>query len=561
MSMRLEQKFKVAIYLRLSKDDGDLSLSENGKSESNSIHNQRELLMGYLKGHPEMELYGEYKDDGYTGTNFDRPEFQRMLESIRRGDVNCVLVKDLSRFGRDYIDCGKYIEKIFPQLGVRFISLNDHYDTAAMGSTDNIIIPFKNLINDSYSRDISVKVRSNLEAKRRQGAYTGNYTPYGYKKDDGDKNRLAIDEYAAEIVRDIFKWKIEGFSPEQIARKLDAMGILSPAEYKKSTGSHFVTGFQTSGKAKWSHVTVSRILGNEVYTGTLVQGKRSSLNYKTKRIVYNDPREWARVEDTHEAIVPRPQFDLVQQLMQEDTRAGSRGEAVQPYCGRIFCGDCQKPMFRKTVNSGGKRYVYYVCSSYKQDKTQCSQHSIREDVLDATVLATVQRQIEVILEMEKAMDKIESLSWENTELAKIDAGLAFQRQVVERNNALRLDIYEDLRSGILTKDEFLSMKEEFTSRIQEANQAIERLTMERSNLRHGMSQQQGWLAQFRQYENITEITRLVVVSLIERINVYEDAEIEVVFRQKNQFEDIMQFLNEQGGEFSGARVKKIGQAG
>ncbi|NBJ90190.1 recombinase family protein [Acutalibacter sp. 1XD8-36] len=544
MSKRLEQKFKVAIYLRLSKDDGDLSLSENGKSESNSIHNQRELLMEYISNHPEMDLYDEFKDDGYTGTNFDRPDFQRMLESIRRGEVNCVLVKDLSRFGRDYIDCGKYIEKVFPRLGVRFISLNDHFDTAVSSSSDNIIVPFKNLINDSYSRDISIKVRTNLDVKRRQGDYIGNYAPYGYRKDPSNKNSLLIDEDAAKVVRDIFKWKVEGFSPEQIAEKLNTMGILSPAEYKRAAGIRFATSFQSGAKAYWSHVSVRRILTNEIYIGVLVQGKRMAPTYKTKKTILRDSSEWVRIENTHEAIISRPQFDLVQQLMTEDTRASAGGGAVQPFCGRIFCGDCGSPMFRKTVNTGKKRYVYYVCSANKQDKSQCSKHSIRENVLDETVLATVQRQIEVILEMEKAMSEIDALSWETSEVAKIEAGIRYQDQIIEKNNALRLGIYEDLHDGILTKDEFLSMKEEFTARIDEAQGIIAQLNVDKGNIQHGMSQQQGWLAQFKQYRNITEISRLVVVNLIERVNIYEGAEIEVVFRQADQFESIMNFLAE-----------------
>lgn len=544
MSKRLEQKFKVAIYLRLSKDDGDLSLSENGKSESNSIHNQRELLMEYISNHPEMDLYDEFKDDGYTGTNFDRPDFQRMLESIRRGEVNCVLVKDLSRFGRDYIDCGKYIEKVFPRLGVRFISLNDHFDTAVSSSSDNIIVPFKNLINDSYSRDISIKVRTNLDVKRRQGDYIGNYAPYGYRKDPSNKNSLLIDEDAAKVVRDIFKWKVEGFSPEQIAEKLNTMGILSPAEYKRAAGIRFATSFQSGAKAYWSHVSVRRILTNEIYIGVLVQGKRMAPTYKTKKTILRDSSEWVRIENTHEAIISRPQFDLVQQLMTEDTRASAGGGAVQPFCGRIFCGDCGSPMFRKTVNTGKKRYVYYVCSANKQDKSQCSKHSIRENVLDETVLATVQRQIEVILEMEKAMSEIDALSWETSEVAKIEAGIRYQDQIIEKNNALRLGIYEDLHDGILTKDGFLSMKEEFTARIDEAQGIIAQLNVDKGNIQHGMSQQQGWLAQFKQYRNITEISRLVVVNLIERVNIYEGAEIEVVFRQADQFESIMNFLAE-----------------
>ena len=544
MNKRLEQKFKVAIYLRLSKDDGDLSLSENGKTESNSIHNQRELLLEYLRKHPDMELFDEFKDDGYTGTNFDRPEFQRMLECIWRGKVNCVLVKDLSRFGRDYIECGRYIEKTFPQLGVRFIALNDDYDTETRSGSDHILVPFKNLINDSYSRDISMKVRTNLEVKRRQGAYTGNYAPYGYRKDPSDNSRLIIDENAAGVVRDIFKWKMEGFSPSQIAKRLETTGVLSPAEYKRESGSRYVTGFQGGKKASWSNVTVGRKLGNEVYTGVLAQGKRTTPNYKTKGEIYKNPSAWDRVEGTHEPIIPRPQFDLVQQLMREKTRAGSASGTVQPYCGRIYCGSCHSPMFRKTVNSAGKQYAYYVCSANKLDKEQCSKHNIREDVLDAAVLATVQRQIEVVLEMEKALKQIDALAWETSELGKIQAGIQYQEQVIEKNNALRLGLYEDLNEGILTREEFLSMKEDVSQRIEAARQAIAQLTEDKNNIAHGMDEQQGWLAQFRKYENITEINRMVVVNLIERVNVYEGAEIEVVFRQRDQFNGIMKFLDE-----------------
>jgi DNA invertase Pin-like site-specific DNA recombinase len=183
--------FKVAIYLRLSKEDGNFSL--NGKFESNSINSQREIIMNYLKKHPEMEIYDEYKDDGKTGTNFERNEFQRMYDDVRLGKVNCIIVKDLSRFGRDYIDCGRYIEKEFPSMNVRFIAINDNFDNFNAQSTDNLILPFKNLINDSYSRDISIKIRSNLEIKRKQGEFISNFAVYGYKKHPDNKNQLIVD--------------------------------------------------------------------------------------------------------------------------------------------------------------------------------------------------------------------------------------------------------------------------------------------------------------------------------------------------------------------------------
>ena len=290
-----------------------------------------------------------------------------------------------------------------------------------------------------------------------------------------------------------------------------------------------------------------------MYTGILAQGKRTSPNYKTKGLIYKDPSEWDRAEGLHEPIISRPQFDLVQHLLKEDTRAGSHDSPVSPYGGRVFCADCQSPMFRKTVNSGGKRYIYYVCSANKLDKTRCSKHSIREDVLDAAVLATVQQQIEVILELEKTLSQIDALAWETSELGKIESGIHYQEQIIEKNSALRLGLYEDLNEGILTKEEFLSMKQEVSQRIEAAQQAIEQFMEDKNNIRHGMDQQQGWLAQFRKFQNVTEINRLVVVSLIERVNVYEGSEIEVVFRQQDQVNDIMRFL-----EGHSQAVKEVG---
>lgn len=552
-----DQIFKVAIYLRLSKDDGDLSFSENGKAESNSIHNQRELLHNFLKQHPELELYDEYKDDGWTGTNFDRPGFNRMLEDIHQGKVTCVVVKDLSRFGRDYIDCGKYIEKIFPQLGVRFISVNDNYDTFAMSSSDNIVVPFKNLINDSYSRDISIKVRTNLEVKRRQGEFIGNFAVYGYMKDPDDKNHLIIDETAAAVVRDIFKWKIAGLSPGSIAVRLNQQGVLSPMEYKRSKGSNFQSHFKKSTTAKWSHVAVRRILQNEIYTGVLVQGKRTTPNHKTKKFIYRNKEEWVRVEDTHEAIISRAQFHLVQELLQEDTRAAEEDTAVHPYCGRIFCGDCGAPAVRKTVRSGNKEYVYYVCGKNKADRTVCSKHSIREDVLNMAVLATIRRQIEVILDMDRALQDMERLAWERFEIKKIDASIAIQEEIIEKNNELRMGTYEDFQAGILTRDEFVAVKSEFTARIAESQKAIERLTQSKSEIQQGLSEQQSWLNQFKEYENISDITRRVIVSLVERILVFEGNEIEVVFRYKDQLADIMAFLEAQNEKINIADAPKL----
>ncbi len=253
--------YHAAIYVRLSKEDGDVAGAS--KAESNSISNQKELIRDFLKDKEDIVVVSERVDDGYSGSSFERPSFKLMLEDIKKGVVDCVVVKDLSRFGREYIDSGRYIERLFPALGVRFIAVNDHYDSLrGDGQGDEILVPFKNLINDAYCRDISVKIRSHLEVKRRNGEFIGAFAPYGYQKDGEDRHRLVVDAYAAGVVRDIFRMKLHGMSQDAIAGKLNSDGILSPMEYKNSRGINFRTAFRVKAASGWSPVAVRRILEN-----------------------------------------------------------------------------------------------------------------------------------------------------------------------------------------------------------------------------------------------------------------------------------------------------------
>ncbi len=545
MNKIIDQTFKVAIYLRLSKEDDDLSCSSGAKSESNSISNQRKLIYDFMKLHPELELYDEYKDDGKSGSNFDRAEFQRMMKDIEAGKVNCVVVKDQSRFGRDYIDVGKYKEKIFPKLGVRFITINEGYDSLSATSSDDLAFTINSFVYDFYIRDISTKIRTNLTAKKQNGEYAGAFVAYGYVKDSNDKSKLVVDQFAADVVRDIFRWKIEGLSPQNIAVRLNELGIPSPAEYKKLSGSNYKTSFQTSSKAVWSHVSVRRILKNEIYLGVMIQGKRTTPNYKTKTVVTKAESEWLRVEGTHEAIISVRDFELVQELLKDDTHCRAGDVTVPVYAGRIYCGDCGATAVRKTVSYAGKRYVYYVCNANKHDKTVCSRHSIREDILGQVIYQTVRHQIDLLLDVDKALRQFENLSWEKHKLKQLDASIEIQEEVVRKNNTLRLGIYEDLRAGLLDRSEYESLKKELAERIAEATAAIEKLNKEKREILDGVSKQQSWIEQFRQYENVTELTRPMVIHLIERINIFEDSNIEIVFRHRNQIEEILRFISEQ----------------
>lgn len=393
-----QKSILAADYLRLSREDGD-------KLESDSIRNQRSLINDFVKQHKEIQLVEEYIDDGYSGTNFDRPAFQRMLEDVKRKKINCIIVKDLSRLGRNYIETGRYLEKIFPFMGVRFIAITDHYDSATgSDDADQIIVPFKNLINDAYCRDISIKIRSQLDVKRKNGQFIGNFAAYGYLKDPEDKNHLIVDEYAADIVRLIFNLKIDGYSSQRIAARLNEMGVLPPLEYKRSRGMNYNSGFRSGSDPKWAVTSINRILQNELYIGTMVQGKNRKINYKVKKSSPIARENWIRVENTHEAIIPEESFQYVQSLLEIDTRIAPKRKSVYLFSGFVRCGDCGENMVKRSTTKKGKKYCYYHCSTYK-NKEGCSSHLISEKMIYEVVLDSVKKQIALLTEAEEIIKK------------------------------------------------------------------------------------------------------------------------------------------------------------
>ncbi len=487
----------------------------------------------------------EFCDDGYTGADFNRPDFQRMIEEVRCQKINCIVVKDLSRFGRDYIEAGRYIEKIFPSLGVRFIAINDNYDSVQTEQVGNeLILPFKNLINDSYSRDISIKVRSNLDIKRRNGEFVGTHVVYGYRRSEENKNRLVIDKTAAMVVQSIFRMKIDGFSPAQIAENLNHDGVPSPYEYKRLCGSRFQTGFRKQVQTVWSPVSIYRILKNEMYTGTLVQGKTSTPNHKIKVRSKKDASEWMRIENAHEAIIPAATFDMVQKLMLEDSRSPSGEVPVHLFSGKVFCADCQSPMTRKRTISAGKEYVYFICASNKKDRNVCKPHRITEQSIYIAALTVIQAQVSLALELEPALEKLGSVSWERRELERIQNGVSRQKEIIDYNKKMKAMIYEDFKTEIITLDEYNILKEDCDKKIADAKDTIERLHSNRNQVKAGLTGQQTWLSQFRQYENIQELNRRVVVHFIDKIEITSDKQINVVLNHADQFQTILAFLEE-----------------
>ena len=541
LSNNLSKTYLCGGYLRLSKEDDDIAKSET--LQSNSIENQKEYIEDYLQSKPEIRVVDFYIDDGYSGVNFDRPDFQRMLQDIKDKKINCVIVKDLSRLGRNYIEVGKYIERLFPFLGVRFIAINDNFDSADDAAlSNNIIVPFKNLINDAYCRDISIKIRSHLEVKRKRGEFIGAFPVYGYMRGE-DKNKLIVDPCAAEIVKEIFAMKMEGMSQQAIADELNRLGVLSPAEYKKEQGSGYKTVFQTHSRAKWTAVAVLRVLTNEVYMGTLIQGKESTPNYKVRVREKKPKEEWIRVENAHEAIISRTDFELISDILQKDTRVSTGKSAVSVYSGYLVCADCGCSMVRKKVRSGSLEYVYYVCSGNKKDKDICSSHRISENTLNMAITKTLQLHLKQLGDLQESIRYIRETSGNSDKIKKLVLQSEKRKEDIEKCNRLKLECYEDYKKELITQDEYMLFKKELDNRIEEIQRAITELGKKKRMLLDGGYEKESLLEKFLTSKEI-ELKRSILVRFISRIYVYEDHRIEIIFRYQDEIRQLLGIVEE-----------------
>lgn len=541
-------QYRCAVYLRLSRSDGD-------QQESNSIKNQRALLNDYMGKHPELHKVDEYVDDGYSGTNFERPDFKRMMQDIENRKINCIIVKDLSRFGRNYIETGRYLERIFPFMGVRFIAINDHYDSAEENDDKGrILIPFNNLINDTYCRDISMRVRSHLDVKRKEGQFIGSFAGYGYRKDPKDKNHLIIDEYAAGIVQEIFKSKLNGMSSQRIASHLNELGVLPPNEYKRANGFNYTCGFQAGLNQKWTVVSVNRILKNESYTGTLIQGKRRKINYKVKKSHDVGSENWIRVEDAHDAIISKGEFQQVQQLLELDTRTAPSQTTVYPLSGFLRCADCGQNMIRRTVTKNGKKYQYYHCSTYKNGGG-CTPHMINSEKLTESVLAAIRHQVTLLVEAEKVLSNAELASGEQIGIKILDSQITALEAELERYSNLKIRLYQDLCDDVVSREEYGEMNTRFAQKIKEAQDKIQEIREKKQETLKHDTLLPTWLEEFKQYEHIKTLERRVVVELIDRIDVHSKTEIEIHFC----FEDELHSITEKFMEYQAHHGNEVAE--
>lgn len=546
--------WQAALYVRLSREDGD-------KEESDSIVNQKELLQQFASLEADIAVHDVYVDDGWSGTNFDRPEFIRMMEDVKDRAVNCVIVKDLSRFGRNYIDVGQYIEKIFPLMDIRFISVTDNLDSVKNPQTmNNIIVPFKNLINDEYCRDISNKVRSSLDLKRKQGKHIGSFACYGYKKDPEDHNHLVIDGEAADVVRDIFRWYKSGMSVIGISKKLNQMGVPNPSCYKKMQGLRYKNRYEKMTDHRWPESSVRRILANRMYVGDLVQGLIKIKSYKVQVAQRQPKDDWIIVPDTHEAIVSREDFEVVQELLRRNTRVApaKTDSKVYLFAGFIRCGDCGRSMFRKHYVHPYGEYNYFVCTTYaKRDKNACTKHSIRGDLIEKIVLQSIQMQIALAVDMEQAIEAINHHKVINKESVTLQKTLNRTREEQEQVGRMALDLYPDWKAGMITQTEYTQLKARFGEQKAGLERKIKDLTDKIAALEKGQDKTNQFLENFIRYQNIDHLTREVVVALIDMIYVYEGNRLKIVFKYQDPYEAAKEYIENNKNLLDSAQVKKM----
>lgn len=512
-------EYCAGLYIRLSREDGD-------KEESDSVSNQKKLLEEFLEGKTEIGLKDFYIDDGYTGTNFERPGFRRMLNDIMEEKINCVIVKDLSRFGRDYIDTGFYLERFFPEKNVRFISLIDGIDSEKQSY--DMLLPIKNIFNEQYARDISRKIYATILAKQKAGDFVGAFACYGYRKHPKEKNRLSIDEEAAAVVRRIFTLFVQGISKRQIAELLNQEGIPCPSEYKRLCGENYRNAHGAE-KMRWTYSTVHQMLGNEIYTGNMVQGKKHQKMHGRQQMMPRD--KWIRAKGTHEPVIEPELWEKAQRLLRQRRKEVCRVYEQPILSGLLKCGDCKKNMIlNRWKRADGSMAAVYYCGTYKRrGKTECTPHALPAEAAENMVKDDLKKILDSACLYK---NEIEKMFVERRETDR--AG----REILKTENKLillkkrRQSLYEDYQDGVLSRDEFISYRSDYLNKEKGLVGYLKSCRAEQHSeeKKQGMDIQE--ILRSLKGENPEIADRNTVLEMIDRIEVYESGYLEIYYRFK-----------------------------
>lgn len=506
--MKAGSIYTAALYMRLSKDD-------DGAAESASIITQRKMLRSYAAEHG-YAVFGEYVDDGWSGTNFDRPDFKRMIGDIEAKKVNLVITKDLSRLGRDYITAGQYTEIYFPSKGVRYIAINDGYDSDSPYSD---IAPFKNVINEMYARDTSKKIRSAFATKMRDGAYIAAFAPYGYQKDPADKNHLVVDARSGEVVKRIFRMAAEGALPIEIARSLNEQRVPSPAVYRCMTHEGLEVNAY-SKRQEWTSATITKMLRNVVYLGHIAQGKTTKISFKSHLTLSNPRDEWIVVENTHEALVDQETFDLVRRRTMART-CEKEGRFYNLFSGIAKCADCGRNMSATGTRKKGSP-ANLTCGGYKlYGAEECSNHFIDYNVLYEIVQASLREQLAISREERTAIlenaQKKQAASAGRQERSKEISGIKKRLRELE---GIIAKLYEDNAAGRLGDARMTKLLPKYEQEAETLEQRLAALQNENATPEPSFQEAREKLDKLlRQITDVTELTPKLLFKLIDHIEI------------------------------------------
>ncbi len=525
--------WRAALYVRLS-------VEFNGK-RGDSLETQRQIMEAYIALCPDIEITEIYTDNGITGRTFEREAFQRMLADVESGKIDCIVVKDLSRLGRNTIDTGYYIEKYFPLHGVRFIAVNDQFDSEdSENSGNHLIVPLKNMINEAYAADISKKVRAQQNQAMRDGEFVGARPPYGYRKDPDNCHRLLVNEDTAPIVRQIFQWTVDGMPLNMIVKRLNESGVMTPGYYHASCGL-FSYDNKLAGSGKWQTWTVGKILADQVYTGDMVQGKHTNVGHKQ---VATKPADWIVVRNTHEPLVSREVFAKAQAVREKAAQRGKSPAKKVPYTenilrGRVFCGCCGKNLHRQRHQCG--YYVYHCISNDRIGKGACeAKVYVREPDLFNAILTIIRQKAEVMmgeaLRLKRCDGKIAA------QKAQVDQKIADLGQETQKYKALLAGLYESFVKGILTKAEYLELREDYSGKISGAVERVQQLQARQAELERQVEQYTSMADKLAAMDKDTALSALLVNQLIQRVTVNGPEDVSIDFSFESGFERVREVL-------------------
>ena len=520
-------KWKVAAYLRLSIDDGE-------KTESNSITNQKEMISSFAKKDKELVIKDYYIDDGYSGTDFERPNFQRMMMDITKGKIDTIIVKDLSRFGRNYIETGRYIEEFFPTNNIRFIAINDNIDSYKdPKSIDNVIVPFKNLINDEYARDISNKIRSVLDTKKENGEFIGSFAPFGYKKDERNKNHLLLDDYSSKIVKKIFNMILKGKSRSEVIKELNELKIPTPSAYKMQTNQ--LKEKSKKSMATWDRKKIDFILKNQTYTGDLIQSKTKVISHRVHKIKYNTKDDWIIVHNHHAAIITKEEFKQVHDILYNRDTKIKQNNKLDIFSGHLKCADCGNNL--SSVKA--KNHTYYYCTSYLRHK-ECSKHSTDKDDIEKVVLDLINKQIDLNVEIEEKIKIISEKTKVDYDKEILKNRLKTLEDDINKYNLFKRSAIADYESGFISREEYEEYNMEYSKKMTELvavkNKAI--LEMEKNNIKTDNTS--NLIKKYNKHINV--LNKTIIDEMIEYIYIYNDNKIKIVFKYEDEFNLAIDFI-------------------